>query len=76
MIMKRRIVCMCIFAMGLVTANAQSKNTDTLTLFRDKINQLDKEIVHLLGERMKAARTIGAYKIAHKMEVVQSGRFN
>jgi chorismate mutase len=65
--------------MGLIAAHAQSQpaaKQDTLTLFRDKINQLDKEIVHLLGARMEAARVIGAYKLAHKMPVVQSNRFN
>ena len=70
---------MCMLTMGLITAHAQSATTakqDTLTQFRAKINQLDKDIVHLLGERMEAARVIGAYKVAHKMEVVQSSRFN
>jgi 4-amino-4-deoxychorismate mutase len=77
--MNKRIFLSSLLAIGLITANAQTQNPavqDTLTIFRNKINQLDKEIVHLLGERMQAARLIGAYKLAHKMEVVQSNRFN
>jgi chorismate mutase len=75
----KRIVVTAVFAMGLITTHAQTKTSamqDTLTIFRDKINQLDKEIVHLLGERMKAAKAIGFYKMAHKIEVLQSNRFN
>lgn len=77
--MIKRIIITCALAIGSITVHGQTKTAgkqDTLTLFRDKINQLDKEIVHLLGERMQAARAIGAYKLAHKMEVVQSNRFN
>jgi len=77
--MNKRIMITGILAVGLVTANAQMKTAakqDTLTIFRTKIDQLDKEIVHLLGERMEAARAIGTYKSTHKMQVVQSNRFN
>lgn len=72
--MKKRIFSTVFLAIGLVAAKAQTK--DTLSINRDKINQLDKEIVHLLGERMEAARAIGIYKQAHNMEVLQSNRFN
>src|SRR5262245_42079913 len=77
--MKRSIFLTGVLMIGLVTAKAQqatSPKPDTLTIFRDKINQLDKEIIHLMGERMNAARTIGIYKQAHKMDVLQSNRFN
>lgn len=72
--MKKRIFSTVLLAMGLVGAKAQQQ--DTLSINRNKINQLDKEIVHLLGERMEAARAIGIYKQAHNMEVLQSNRFN
>jgi chorismate mutase len=77
--MNKRIIFTGLLAIGLITAHAQTQTAakqDTLTAFRAKINQLDKEIVHLLGERMQAARAIGVYKLAHKMDVVQSNRFN
>ena len=65
--------------MGMMAETAKTQTAakpDTLTIFRDKINQLDKQLIQLLGERMEAARAIGAYKLTHKMEVVQSNRFN
>jgi len=58
------------------TQGSATPQTDTMTLYRDKIDQLDKQIVQLLGERMEAARAIGTYKMAHKIGVVQSNRFN
>lgn len=70
--MKKIIVLTAILATGLVTAKAQ----DTLTIFRDKINQYDQQLIQLLGKRMEAARAIGMYKQSHKIEVVQSNRFN
>lgn len=75
--MKQRMILTGVLVLALITAHAQTATKqDTLTLFRDKINQLDKNIVHLLGERMEAARAIGTYKMTHKMEVLQSNRFN
>jgi chorismate mutase len=77
--MKKVIFLSCLCAMAFFTGKAQSTpatKQDTLTIFRDKINQLDRDIVHLLGERMKAARAIGEYKKARNMQVLQSNRFN
>lgn len=75
--MKKIIILIAILATGLVKAKAQQKQpADTLTIFRDKINQCDQQIIALLGQRMEAARAIGIYKQQHKMEVLQSNRFN
>lgn len=75
--MKKIIVLTAFLATGLVTAKAQQKQqADTLTVFRNKINQLDQQIIQLLGQRMEAARAIGIYKQSHQMEVLQSNRFN
>jgi len=79
LLMIKRIIFTWMLAMGLITTHAQTQTVskrDTLTIFRDKIDQLDKEIVHLLGERMEAARAIGTYKLTHNIGVVQSNRFN
>jgi chorismate mutase len=75
--MKKIIALTAFLAVGLVTAKAQQKQpADTLTIYREKINQLDQQLIQLLGQRMEAARAIGVYKQAHKIEVVQSSRFN
>lgn len=77
--MYKGLIFACVLMLSLTAVHAQTQTTakqDTLTVFRAKIDQLDKEIIDLLGERMEAARAIGTYKLAHKVEVVQSNRFN
>ncbi len=77
--MRKIIITAGICFMGAIGAKAQSTAApveDTMTVYRKKIDELDKEIIHLLGERMQAARAIGTYKMAHKVAVVQSNRFN
>ena len=46
-----------------------------MSYYRSQIDTLDKQIIDLLGERMKAARAIGIYKMDHQIGVVQSARF-
>ena len=48
---------------------------ENLTQLRRQIDQLDNELLDTLAKRMNISREIGAYKRAHKMPVVQSGRF-
>src|SRR5438876_1044613 len=71
-----------VFSMGLLcslflgTVKAQDvKKQDTLTYYRRQIDTLDKQIIDLLGERMKAARAIGIYKLDHNIGVLQTARF-
>ncbi|MFC6101406.1 chorismate mutase [Olivibacter domesticus] len=78
-IMRKIITITSICVMGIMAARAQDHAVlaqDTMTVYRKKIDKLDKEIIHLLGDRMQAARTIGAYKVKHKVAVVQPDRFN
>lgn len=77
--MTKSVILTGILAAGLCKAHAQSTTTqpvDTMTVYRAKINQLDQDLIKLLGQRMEAARAIGIYKMDHKMEVLQSNRFN
>lgn len=55
-------------AQGLITK-------DTISYYRNQIDSLDKQLIDLLGQRMKAARAIGVYKMDHGIGVVQSARF-
>ncbi len=48
---------------------------ENLTSLRKQIDQLDNELLDVLAKRMNVSREIGEYKRAHKMPVVQSGRF-
>lgn len=48
---------------------------ENLTLLRRKIDELDNELLDILAKRMDVSREIGEYKLAHKMPVVQAGRY-
>ncbi len=49
--------------------------TDSLVHLRRQIDQLDNELLEILAKRMNVSREIGAYKQAHKMPIVQAGRY-
>jgi chorismate mutase len=47
-----------------------------LEKMRQQINQLDDELMHLLGERMKIAEQIGQYKKENNITILQTKRWN
>jgi len=66
------IVCLC-------TGAAQAQDIpakDTMSYYRKQIDSLDQQLIALLGQRMKAARAIGIYKLEHRIGVLQSARFD
>jgi chorismate mutase len=66
------VLCLC-----AAKLKAQERNTiDTVVYYRKQIDTLDNQIIDLLGKRMNAARAIGWYKMDHRIEVVQSARFD
>ncbi len=58
------------------------ENTDekefitALATLREQINQLDDELITLLGQRMKVADKIGAYKKQNNITILQTNRWN
>jgi chorismate mutase-like protein len=42
--------------------------------FRRRLDQLDEEIVRLLGERFDVCREIALFKLAHSIAMMQPGR--
>ena len=50
--------------------------TDTLSTLRSQIDEIDSQLVDLLGKRMRISREIGQYKKEHGMNIIQSNRFN
>ena len=48
---------------------------ENLTNLRRQIDNLDNELLDILGKRMNISREIGEYKKKHNMPIVQSGRF-
>jgi chorismate mutase len=77
--MNKKLLFITIFLMGMFFNKAKAQEPpgkDTMSYYRGQIDTLDKQIIHLLGERMGAARAIGTYKLDHHMGVVQSARFD
>ncbi len=47
-----------------------------LAKFREQINQIDDELLTLLGDRMNIAEKIGLYKKDHNLTILQTHRWN
>ena len=47
-----------------------------LDKFREQINQVDDELLLLLGQRMKIAAQIGSYKKNNNVTILQTNRWN
>lgn len=63
---------------GLIVRQASSDNKifkDTLTTLREKIDQLDDDIMHKLAERMKISEKIGQYKKENNVTILQVSRW-
>ena len=59
-----------------VYAQSSSAGQDsTLVKNRIKIDEIDKKIIGLLGEREKAVRAIGIYKAKNNIPPLQAARF-
>ena len=69
------VICFMGITGGVKAQDNAVPPADTMTIYRKKIDELDKKIIQLLGERIEAAKAIGAYKMAHNVAVVQPDRF-
>ncbi len=54
----------------------QKQSTESLTLLRRQIDQIDNELLEVLARRMRVSKDIGLYKKEHRMPVVQAERYN
>ena len=64
---------------GLVWRHVTTDQREFLTAlasFREQINQLDAEIMQLLGRRMGVAEKIGQYKKENDITILQTSRWN
>ncbi len=57
------------------TAN-KAEFENALAGFREQINQIDDELLQLLGQRMKIADKIGVYKKENNVTILQTNRWN
>lgn len=53
-----------------------SNTQKSLEFMRQEINQIDDDLIHLLGERMQVARRIGSYKKANDITILQPKRWD
>jgi chorismate mutase len=56
---------------------SQSKTADStgLSVYRAKIDSLDKALIQLLGERERVVKEVGIYKAEHHIAPLQAARF-
>ena len=52
------------------------RSLSALTGLREQINQLDAEVMQLLGRRMAVAEKIGQYKRDNDITILQTNRWN
>jgi chorismate mutase len=58
------------------SVNSDSENfQDSLTTLRAKIDEYDNQLIEMLGERMKLADQIGAFKKDNNITILQSERW-
>ena len=64
------------FILNMLVVRDTTQTTESLTLLRQQIDQIDNDLLEALSKRMRISREIGQYKKAHSMPVVQTGRYD
>ena len=64
------------FIINMLVVRDTTQTTESLTLLRQQIDQIDNDLLEALSKRMRISREIGQYKKEHRMPVVQTGRYD
>ena len=64
------------FILNMLVVRDTTQTTESLTLLRQQIDQIDNDLLEALSKRMRISREIGQYKKEHSMPVVQAGRYD
>ena len=64
------------FILNMLVVRDTTQTTESLTLLRQQIDQIDNDLLDALSKRMRISREIGQYKKEHSMPVVQTGRYD
>lgn len=64
------------FIQNMLVVRDTTQTTESLTLLRQQIDQIDNDLLEALSKRMRISREIGQYKKEHSMPVVQTGRYD
>lgn len=64
------------FILNTLVTRDKNSSTESLTLLRQQIDQIDNELIEQLNKRMSVCREIGKFKKEHSMPIVQAGRYD
>lgn len=64
------------FILNTLVIRDKNSSTESLTLLRQQIDQIDNELIEQLNKRMSVCREIGKFKKEHSMPIVQAGRYD
>lgn len=64
------------FILNMLVVRDTTQTTESLTLLRQQIDQIDNDLLEAMSKRMRISREIGQYKKEHSMPVVQTGRYD
>ena len=64
------------FILNTLVIRDSKTTTESLTLLRQQIDQIDNELLETLSKRMRVSREIGQYMKEHRMPVIQATRYN
>ncbi len=62
------------FILNTLVHRDSSVTTESLSILRQQIDEIDNELLEVLNKRMRVSREIGQYKKEHRMPVLQIGR--
>ena len=66
----------CDYVVSLLVSREKTFTTEGIKQLRVQIDQIDNDIMELLGKRMRVCREIGQYKKEHNIQVLQTSRYN
>ena len=64
------------YILNMLVVRDTTQTTESLTMLRQQIDQIDNDLLEALSKRMRVSREIGQYKKEHNMPVVQTGRYD
>ena len=64
------------FILNMLVVRDTTQTTESLTLLRQQIDQIDNDLLEALSKRMRISREIGQYKKEHSMPILQAKRYD
>lgn len=64
------------FILNTLVVRDSNQSTENLALLRQKIDDIDNELLEVLNKRMQVSRDIGQYKKEHRMPILQTARYD